>query len=182
MGFNEYRTGIPNQPEIRDMIHKVNGFDPSVETQSLFDFQTQLRLKLAEVSIPERPLTPDRVELVTDLIAADFETVVSDLKTFDLAKGHAKRLVDHLVENGAKTEKDILVGGAIEFHNVAQYSLGPVWASYVNEVLSSGKGGGNISFCRSRFNAYVLGSKGHDPGRSTPLYACRFKVCSRRLE
>lgn len=128
------------------MIHKANGFDPSVETNSPFDFHTQLRLKETEVDLPEKPLTPERTELIIDLISADFEAVASDLKTFDLAKGHATRLVRELVSKGAQTEADILRLGAIEFHGVARSAIGPVWASYVNEALLTAQDGETFLF------------------------------------
>lgn len=132
-------TGL-NQPKIVDLIHKFNGFNPAVDIYNPCDFETKLQAKQAEINIPHRELTPDRIELIRDLISADFEAVASDLKTFDLAKGHAVRLITHLVNQGAAIEQDILTEGAKEFYKVAKNVLAPLWVAYVHEVFSTGEG------------------------------------------
>lgn len=135
-----------NQPKVVDLIHRFNGFNPSVDVSSPLNFASKLTNKQTEIVLPRRDLTSERIELIKDLIAADFEAVASDLKTFDLAKGHADRLISHLISQGAESEQDLLVGGAWEFYNVSKSVLGPLWTAYVHEALLSGQGGESYLF------------------------------------
>jgi len=86
-------------------------------------------------------LTDEKVESIKKQLVSEFEAVATDLTTNDLAKNHVDSLMKKLIGDGAKTEYDLLIGGSKEFFNVSENVLGPVWASYVNEVLKSGKGG-----------------------------------------
>ena len=114
-----------NKPKIVDLIHRFNGFNPTVDVSSPLNFEAKLATKQLEIVIPHRELTVERIELIKDLISADFESVASDLKTFDLAKGHANRLISYLTSQGAENEQDLLVGGAQEFYNVSRNVLDP---------------------------------------------------------
>jgi hypothetical protein len=85
-------------------------------------------------------LTDENVKTIKNDLTGDFEAVATDLKTNNLAKNHVESLVTKLINDGAKTEYDLLVGGSREFYNVAENVLGPLWSAYVDEVLKSGKG------------------------------------------
>lgn len=135
-----------NQPKIVDLIHRFNGFNSSVDVSSPLNFAAKLTNKQTEIILPHRELTAERIELIKDLISADFEAVASDLKTFDLAKGHSARLISHLISQGAISEQDLLVGGANEFYHVSRNLLGPLWTAYVHEALLSGQGGESYLF------------------------------------
>gem|GEM_PF-4762642 len=88
----------------------------------------------------ENPITFEYVNGLQQKLSSYFVEVAPDLATFSLAEGHISRLTDFLINNGAKKEGDLLIGGAIEFYKIGRDLLGPIWTSYVNEVLESGKG------------------------------------------
>ncbi|KKU02642.1 MAG: hypothetical protein UX99_C0007G0056 [Candidatus Amesbacteria bacterium GW2011_GWB1_47_26] len=165
-----------NKPKIVDLIHRFNGFNPTVDVSSPLNFEAKLATKQLEIVIPHRELTVERIELIKDLISADFESVASDLKTFDLAKGHANRLISYLTSQGAENEQDLLVGGAQEFYNVSRNVLGPLWTIYVNEALSSGQGGESYLFAARDATPMYWAARGLITSQN-----CPFKLVDSKL-
>lgn len=90
--------------------------------------------------LSDKELSLDELNELKVNLTNSFIEVASDLSTFGLASGHINRLVDYLWENGARSERDILVGGMHEFYVTARDVLGPLWAGYVDKVMSTASG------------------------------------------
>jgi len=122
-------------------IHSIFSFE-TVSTD--IGFTTQLKNVVEEIHLrPEQireELTPERILALKASLTKNFITVAPDLATFGLAEGHVQRLIDALVEDGAKTESDILIMGSQEFYKVSRSILGPLWSAYVDEVFQTGTG------------------------------------------
>jgi len=93
-----------------------------------------------------KPLTQEVLARIKSGLTCDFIAVASDLAKFSLAHGQVERLVSHLIENGAKTELELLEMGSKELYTIAKDVLGPLWAAYVHTVLTSGIGGETYLF------------------------------------
>lgn len=124
-------------PELKNLIQPVEGIQtPRVDT----DFEKTLDTLMFQEANLQRPLTPERVEVIKANLTQHFEEVAPDLKTFGLAQDHISKLVDHAFCSGAQTEFDLLKMGAQEFYEVGKDILGPLWASYVDLVFTKSYG------------------------------------------
>jgi len=101
----------------------------------------------AEIArMKETKLTAEKIVYVKQELVSGFVAVASDLGTLGLAQGHVERLIHHIVEYGAQNELELATAGAVEFYKVARHTLGPLWAGYVHEILSTGQGGESYLF------------------------------------
>lgn len=130
-----------------ELIHKIpeaiiepNTFGDEGDLESRFGNSLESILKRPDLFVNSLPLTDEIVDKTRGKLISHFISVASDLGTFDLAKGHLERLFTHLVRNGASSQKDILKNGACEFYRISKFVLGPLWTSYVDEVLSNSDG------------------------------------------
>ncbi len=156
------------KPEFVNFIHK-----PEILISSNGNVPLDAR---SRACLESSPLTATKVKEIKDEISGHFVSVATDLASYNLAKGHTTRLIDHLIEKGAKTEYELLAGGAQEFYRVAKEILGPLWASYVDTVLSSGKGGENYLFAARDATPMFFIAKG-----LVENYASNYKVDGSKL-
>ena len=139
--------------ERNQLIHKI---PESIVEPNLFGDHGDLNMRFASSlkTLVERPdfslnsfqLSPEKFNAVKDEITGYFISVASDLGTLDLAKGHIERLFNKISETRGTSMKDILEGGANEFYFVTRNILGPLWASYVDNILARNDGNGVYLF------------------------------------
>lgn len=111
------------------------------ETWLSHQFSLCLDQHLAKEKTYDIPLEAEQVEFLKRELTGNFIEAAPDLGTFGLAEGHVSRLIDSLLLQGALTDRDFLSAGAHEFYRFSRDVFGPLWASYVHKVLSSGRGG-----------------------------------------
>lgn len=128
-------------PEILNLIHDPEG-DGKLKPRSIAELEKKFNCVVANCAeaFSTSFLTPEKIADIKGQLTCDFEAVATDLAETNLAKNHVSALVDHLVSQGAQTEFDLLMMGASEFADISRNTLGPLWASYVNTVFSSGEG------------------------------------------
>lgn len=139
--------------ETKNLIHRIpdaiiepNTFSDDSDLGLRFESTLESIIKRHDLSVSSFPLTPEKTDEVKNKLINHFTSVASDLKTFDLAKGHLDRLFSKLTQDGAMSEKDFLKGGAQEFYKVSKFVLGPLWTSYADKVFQNGDGNGVYLF------------------------------------
>ncbi|MFH1863722.1 MAG: hypothetical protein ABIJ85_02300 [bacterium] len=132
--------------QIREDIIEPNTFYDESNLESRFLSSLESIQVRSDNYVDSSPLVAEKVDGIKGELVEHFISVASDLGTFDLAKGHIDRLFNHLLADGATSEKDLLREGSVEFYKVSRFVLGPLWSLYVDEVFSNGDGNGVYLF------------------------------------
>lgn len=87
---------------------------------------------------------------------ADLKAVASDLDSNGLAERYTDSLFNHLVQTGAKTERELVEAGKEVFYNVGREVLGPLAVQFVDKILKEAPGGRVIFLARDGTPLYHI--------------------------
>ena len=108
----------------------------TLDTQFIVD----TKVNVSKENVGRESFINEEVEQLKSDLTEKFVAIAPDLGTFDLAAGHIDRLTNYLLDKGANSREDLLIGGAYEFYRVGRDILGPLWSAYVDESLSQAEG------------------------------------------